>query len=181
MVCPRCVMAVEKLLNDQEIAYDKVRLGAVELPFAIKDQGQMERFRAGLINLGFDIIDDHKTQLVNQVKQIVIKRIRADEHIGRKTNFSEAIVTSIPYTYNYISQIFSESENTTLEKFIIAQKIERAKELLSYDELSLNQIADKLAYSSTAHLSTQFKKVTGMSPSEYKKLGTNNRKNLDSL
>lgn len=181
MVCPRCITAVENLLNKQEIAYNKVTLGVAEIPSALVEAEKMDRFRAGLVQLGFDLIDNQKTQLVNQVKQIILKRVREDSRENHRINFSDAITSAIPYSYNYISQIFSESEGMTIEKFIIAQRIEMTKELLSYDELSINQIADRLEYSSTAHLSAQFKKVTGMNPSEYRKLGISDRKTLDSL
>ncbi|WP_028298262.1 helix-turn-helix domain-containing protein [Olivibacter sitiensis] len=181
MVCPRCIMAVEQLLSEQNIDFSKVDLGLVELPYAAIEDEKISRFRAGLVQLGFDLIDDHKTQLINQVKQLVIKQLRDDSWRSHRMNFSDAITSAIPYSYNYVSQVFSENEGLTLEKFIIAQKIEMAKELLSYGELSLNQIADKLDYSSSAHLSAQFKKVTGISPSEYKKLEKPDRKALDSL
>lgn len=173
-------MAVQKLLEEQGLAYDEVRLGTVRLQQGLEEEARLQLHQE-LLKLGFDLVDDHRGQLVKQIKQVVIQRVRNGGAMLRKVNFSEAITSEIPYSYHHISQLFSETEQVTLEKYIIAQKIEYVKELLSYDELSLQQIADRLGYSSEAHLSAQFKKVVGATPSAFKKSGMRGRKGLDDV
>ena len=130
--------------------------------------------------VGFYLIDDKKSRLIEQIKTLVIELVHYNSN-NLKINLSDYISEKLHHDYNYISNLFSEVEGTTIEKYFITQKIERVKELLVYDELTLNEIADQLNYSSTAHLSAQFKKVTGFTPSYFKKIKENKRKPLDEV
>lgn len=126
------------------------------------------------------MIDDKKSQLIEKIKNTIVELVHYSED-QLETNLSEHISKKLHHDYNYLSNLFSEVEGTTIEKYLIAQKIERVKELLKYDELSLSEIADRLGYSSVAYLSNQFKKVTGLTPSYFKQPGENNRKPLDKI
>ena len=130
--------------------------------------------------LRFELIDDRRKQTVERVKNTVIELVR-EKDAALRTNLSDYIADRLHQDYGAVSSLFSEIENTTIEQYFIAQKIERVKELLAYGELSLGEIADKLNYSSTAHLSAQFKKVTGLTPSHFRKIGENRRKSLDKV
>ncbi len=127
------------------------------------------KIETALLNAGFERIDDRKARIIENMKNKVIEMIHHTDQISKKFNWSDIISTDLHYEYNYLSSLFSSVEGITLEQFIIGQKIEKAKELLFYDELNLSEIAFKLGYSSVAHLSGQFKKVTGFTPSELKK------------
>lgn len=179
MVCNRCIMVVESELKKLGINYTSVSLGEIQLVTPL-DKQTKETFREAIEPLGFALIDDKKGQLIELVKNIIIDLIYTDNN-DLKINLSDYISSKIHYDYNYISNLFSEIEGTTIEKYFIAQKTERVKELLVYDELTLSEIADMLNYSSVAHLSTQFKKVTGLTPSHFKQIGENKRKPLDQL
>jgi AraC-like DNA-binding protein len=172
-------MAVIRELESNKISFQKVDLGEVVLsmkPNPIK----LQDFKKSIEPLGFELIDDKKSKVIEQVKAEVIKLIhQPSEKI--KINFSTYLTNKIGKDYSTISSLFSEVEGTTIEQHIIHQKIERAKELLVYHELSLGQIADELNYSSVQHLSNQFKKVTGLTPSHFKKLRHNTRKTLDKV
>ena len=140
----------------------------------------LHQLDTALQNLGFEIIDDRKSRIIEKIKNTIVELIHhSNENIG--TNLSDFLVQKVNYDYNYLSNLFSEVEGTTIEKYLIAQKIEKVKELLKYDELTLSQIADRLAYSSVAYLSNQFKKQTGLSPSFYKSLKQNSRRNIEDL
>jgi len=177
MVCPRCVMAVEGVLRELEVEPVAVTLGEVTLKEPLSDQ-QLSELNSHLTTLGFELIDDKRVRMIEQVKNAVIELVHR-ENSTLKTNLSDYIAERTHHEYNYVSHLFSEIENTTIEKYFIAQKIERVKELLVYDELSLSEIADLLNYSSAAHLSAQFKKVTGLTPSHFKQVKENKRKPLD--
>ena len=133
-----------------------------------------------LLKIGFEIIDDKKSKIIERIKNLIVKVVHHKE-ANIKINLSVLLAEKVGYEYTYLSNLFSEVESTTIEKYFIAQKIERVKELLVYDELSLSEIAYKLDYSSVAYLSTQFKKVTGLTPTFYKSLKENKRKNLEEL
>ena len=136
-----------------------------------------------LERLGFERIDDRKARLIESVKSKIIQMIHHSDKVNMKFNWSDVLAEELHYEYNYLSNLFSSVEGITLEQYIIRQKIEKVKELLFYDELSLSEIADRLDYSSVAHLSSQFKKVTGFTPSELKKSREidQSRKPLDSI
>ena len=133
-----------------------------------------------LQSFGFDLIDDKKSKLIEKIKNTIVELVHYSDH-QLSINFSEHISSKLHHDYNYMSNLFSEVEGITIEKYFISQKIEKVKELLKYDELSLSEIADRLGYSSVAYLSNQFKKQTGLTPTFYKSLKQNKRKNLDDL
>lgn len=179
MVCDRCRFVVQKGFLDLGIEPLSVRLGEVTLQNPL-NQEQASKVVAMLESYGFALIDDRKIRLIEQVKNLIIDLIyNANSEL--KINLSDYLVKHIHYDYNYISSLFSEVEDTTIGKYFIAQKIERVKELLAYDELTLNEIAFQLNYSSVAHLSSQFKKVTGFTPSHFKQIKENKRKPLDKV
>jgi AraC family transcriptional regulator len=169
MVCNRCVLAVQQVFEKTGLHPKKVVLGEVTLKEdAVSDQ-QLKQLDTELHALGFERIDDRKARLIEGMKNKIIQLIHHSERVDRKHNWSDILSEEMHYEYNYLSSLFSSVEGITLEQYIIRQKIERAKELLFYDELNLSEIADRLGYSSVAHLSAQFKKVTGLTPSELKK------------
>ncbi len=179
MVCNRCIMAVEKAMKDLGISYKHIQLGEVELSTELGPEIQHELLNK-LNSLGFELIDNRKSRIIEQIKNIIVKWVHYSEE-NPNTNLSDYLASNINYDYNYLSTLFSEIEGTTIEKYFITQRIEKVKELLVYDELSLNQIAYRLGYSSTAYLSNQFKKVTGLTPSYFKKVKENKRIPLDKL
>ncbi len=179
MVCDRCIAAVRHLFDDLKIHFSELQLGEVTL-LKTPANKKMKILETGLNQLGFEILDDEKKQLIDKIKTIIIK----DVHYGEgdaKYKFSDLLSAKLHKDYSYLSKLFSETEGVTIEKYMINQKIERVKELMVYDELNLSEIAYQLGYSSVAHLSAQFKKVTGISPSHFKNIPGNKRKTLDRL
>lgn len=179
MVCPRCIASVEQMLQENGMGARHVQLGEVDLD-NVPSTAQLSRFSADLEAAGFELLDDQKRQLIEQVKTILIQKVQeveVEEHFSISKYLSDKIFRD----YSSISRLFSQVEGITIEQFFILQKIEKTKELLMYDEQSLSQIAFKLGYSSTQHLSSQFKKITGMTPSEFKKLGSSERKPIDKV
>jgi len=179
MVCPRCITSVEQLLKQNNLQAKYVRLGEVELT---KEPGKakLQQFAEDLKQTGFELLDDQKMQLIEQVKNLLIKKAQSgkiDEHFS----ISKYISDNIYKDYSSISRLFSEVEGVTIEQFFILQKTEKIKEWLIYDEQSLSQIAFNLGYSSTQHLSNQFKKLTGMTPTQFKELGAVHRKPIDGV
>lgn len=176
-------MVVKQELEKQGLKTVRVALGeAVVEGDQIKAE-VLDNLDKALTELGFERIDDRKSRLIESIKNKVIQKIHHTDTIDRKFNWSTVLSEELHYEYNYLSNLFSSVEGVTLEQYIIRQKIERAKELLFYDELSLSEIADRLGYSSVAHLSGQFKKITGFTPSDLKKSRNldQNRKPLDSI
>jgi AraC family transcriptional regulator len=169
MVCDRCKMVVKDEFEKLGIIPASVSLGEVEVQEGLITPEIQKQIDERLQLLGFERIDDRRGRLVEQIKKKVIALIHHADHVDRKFNWSDILSEALHYDYNYLSTLFSSVEGITLEQFIIRHKIERAKELLFYDELNLSEIASKLGYSSVAHLSAQFKKVTGFTPSELKK------------
>ncbi len=180
MVCPRCIMAVEQELNRMGVAPVSVSLGEVILDAPLTDE-QRKAFSHNLTKLGFELLDDTRHRIIEQIKNIVVENIHYRSGVNGNENFSDIIAHKLHRDYSYLSKLFSEVEGKTIEKYIIAQKVEKVKELIVYDELSLSEIADKLGYSSVAHLSSQFKKSTGLTPSHFKQMGNQSRKPLDSI
>lgn len=172
-------MVVRSELEKLGIEPVSVGLGEVTLSKAL-DSSQKEKLSEVLESFGFSLIDDKKARLIEQVKTLIVELVHYNNN-DLKINLSDYISEKVHHDYNYISNLFSEVEDTTIEKYFIAQKIEKVKELLVYDELTLNEIAFKLNYSSVAHLSAQFKKVTGLTPTHFKQIKTNNRKPLDEV
>lgn len=179
MVCDRCKMVVKSELEKTGIAPLSIDLGEVLLNSPL-DEIQKASIRKALSPLGFELLDDKKSRLIEQVKTLIIELVHYNDN-ELKINLSDYLSDKLHHDYNYISNLFSETEGTTIEKYFIAQKIEKVKELLVYDELSLSEIAFQLNYSSTAHLSSQFKKVTGYTPSRFKKEKAKRRKPLDKV
>ncbi len=179
MVCPRCILAVREIFMSQGIQPVEVALGSVTIDRELSTC-EKEMLSARLQAIGFEWLDNKKEQLAGQVKSLLIGLVHQDNN-ELKVNLSQYLSDTLHHEYTYISNLFSEVEGTTIEKYFIAQKIERVKELLVYDELTLNEIAGLLHYSSVAHLSAQFKKVTGFTPSQFKKSSGNRRTSLDKV
>jgi len=179
MVCPRCILAVKQAFQDLEIPIIAIELGKVTIEKELSAQ-QKKRLSQNLLIKGFERLDDKQTQIINEVKSIIIQQIHYSNE-PLVVNFSTLLTEKMPYDYAYLSRLFSSVEGRTIEKFILAQKVEKVKELLAYQELSLSEIAFQLNYSSSAHLSSQFKKVTGMTPSKFKQLQQQERRSLDKI
>ena len=179
MVCNRCIMVVQNELDKLSLDVKNIKLGEIILGQELTHE-QKKNFETVLISLGFELIDDKKSRLIEKIKNIIIELVH---HQGgdTKNNLSDVLTSKLHNDYNYLSNLFSEIENTTIEKYFIAQKIEKVKELLVYDELSLSEIAFRLNYSSVAYLSNQFKKVTGLTPSHFKLIREDKRKPLDEV
>lgn len=181
MVCQRCITAVKAEFEKLGLLPLHVALGEVTLKENTITANQLKQLDESLVALGFERIDDKKSRLIASLKTLVIKAIHQVDEVNLKVNWSDFLSEHLHYDYNYISGLFSSVEGITIEQYIIKQKVERAKELLVYDELNLSEIAYKLGYSSVAHLSSQFKKNTGFTPSEFKKNHTSSRNPLDKL
>lgn len=179
MVCDRCIMVVRELLQQMELDVESISLGNVEIRQDI-DSEQKTLIKNQLESLGFELIDDRKNRMTEKIKSIIIDLVHHQDN-EIKNNLSEILTEELHHDYSYLSNLFSEMEKTTIEKYFIAQKIERVKELLAYDEMSLSEIADQLNYSSVAYLSNQFKKVTGQTPSQFKKDKEEKRIPLDKI
>ncbi len=179
MVCNRCIMVVSEIFNNAEIEDAKVQLGKVSVPAQIPENKQLE-IQQKLQSVGFEIINDSKSRIIEQTKNIIVKIIY-NYSSEIKTNYSDYLADQLNLDYNYLSTLFSSIEGTTIEKYMINLKIERVKELLVYDEKTLSEIAYEMGYSSVAHLSGQFKKITGFTPSYFKKLGEQKRKSIDDI
>jgi AraC-like DNA-binding protein len=179
MVCSRCKMVVQSELEKIGLKPVSVELGEAEIK---EDQidGLRDRLLNRLQSLGFDLIDDKRSRIIEKIKTIIIDQVHHHDNEA-KSNLSDVLTAELPYDYNYLSKLFSDVEGTTIEKYFIAQKIEKVKELLVYDELTLSEIAFRLNYSSVAYLSNQFKKVTGLTPSHFRQIGENKRKTLDEV
>ncbi|WP_428742039.1 helix-turn-helix domain-containing protein [Tenacibaculum sp.] len=179
MVCNRCILVIQNELDKLGLGVKNIKLGEVTLE---KELTTKEKEQLGniLLNLGFEIIDDKKSRIIEHIKNVIINLVHHQDN-DAKTNLSEVVSKELNHDYNYLSNLFSEVEGTTIEKYFIAQKIEKVKELLVYDELSLSEIAFRLNYSSVAYLSNQFKKVTGLTPSHFKKIREDKRKPLDKV
>lgn len=179
MVCNRCIMVVKNELDKLGLAVKNIKLGEITLAKELTPN-EKEVLEEALIPLGFEIIDDKKGRIIEKIKNIIIELVHHQNN-DTKTNLSDVLSSKLNHDYNYLSNLFSEVEGTTIEKYFIAQKIEKVKELLVYDELSLSEIAFRLNYSSVAYLSNQFKKITGLSPSHFKQIREDKRKPLDEV
>lgn len=178
MVCQRCVRVVKEELEMLGLNVNNISLGKVEIEDEI-DPFQIEQVRERLSGNGFELLDEKKKQTIDQIKTLIVNLIHYDAEKAKNEKYSDYIARKLGYEYNYLSFLFSTVEHITIEKFIILQKIEKVKELLVYNQLSLGEIAHQMGYSSVPHLSKQFKDVTGLSPSKFKELSDNNRKFID--
>jgi AraC family transcriptional regulator len=179
MVCNRCILVVKQELNKLNIEYGAVTLGEADIITHLTKE-RLNKLGNNLAELGFELLDDSKQQLIEKIKNLVIRYIHHGEEENNQ-NYSVILSHTLHKDYSYLSSLFSEVEGITIEKYIINQKIEKVKELIIYDELSLSEIAFKLHYSSVAHLSNQFKKITGLTPTHFKKVGRNKRKPIDKI
>jgi AraC-like DNA-binding protein len=179
MVCIRCTMVVREELKRLGIPFTKVELGEADIPGDIS-AGQRDQIRAALLRSGLELMNDRKSVLIQKIKSIIIELVHYSEE-PLAVNLSVHLSNQTSHDYTYLANLFSEVQGITIEKFFIAHKIERVKELLVYNELTLTEIAFKLHYSSVAHLSTQFKKITGLTPSHFKQLKDKRRSMLEDL
>jgi AraC-like DNA-binding protein len=179
MVSLRCKMVVDAALKKLRVSYSTIDLGTVELLEDIT-LPQREALKETLLRSGLELLDNKKSILIEKIKTVIIEMIHYEDEVP-KVNYSEYISEKLGYDYTYLANVFSEVKGTTIRQFIILHKIERVKELLLYDEINLTEIAHRLHYSGVAHLSTQFKKVTGLSPSYFKKLQQKRKSNLENM
>ncbi|MGG7034958.1 MAG: helix-turn-helix domain-containing protein [Flavobacterium sp.] len=179
MVCSRCKMVVKSLFENMGINPVSVELGEVELKNDIQENQKQELLKS-LRGIGFDLIDDKKSKTIDKIKTLIIDLVQ-NKNNDLKTNLSDYLSQELHQDYNTLTNLFSEVENTTIEKYFINQKIEKVKELIIYDELSLSEIAYYLNYSSVSHLSNQFKKITGFSPTYFKNLKSLKRRQIEDL
>ncbi len=179
MVSLRCKMLVKEELKKLGLKYIHVDLGMVEI---MEDMtpSQHNHLKVNLLKSGLELLDDKKSILIEKIKNVITEMIHYSDEVP-KVNYSDYISEKLNYDYTYLSNVFSEVKGITIQHFILLHKIERVKELLLYDELNLTEIAYKLHYSSVAHLSNQFKKVTGLSPSFYKQLKQKRYANLENM
>jgi len=179
MVSNRCKMAVKEELKKLGLHFIVVELGEVDIMENIS-QEQRNELKLGLVDSGLELMDDKRAVLIEKIKNAIIEMVHySDEMI--KVNFSDYLSEKLNHDYTYLANLFSEVQGTTIEHFIISHKIERIKELIIYDELNITEIAWKMNYSSVAHLSNQFKKVTGLSPSHFKQLKDKRRNQIEDI
>jgi AraC-like DNA-binding protein len=179
MVSMRCKMAVKDELKKLGLHFIVVDLGEVDIMENITSD-QRELLKAGLLDSGLELMDDKRAILIEKIKNAVVEMVHYTNDMI-KVNFSDYLSEKLKYDYTYMANLFSEVQGTTIEQFIISHKIERIKELIIYDELNITEIAYKLNYSSVAHLSNQFKKVTGLTPSHFKQLKTKRRSPIEEI
>jgi AraC-like DNA-binding protein len=179
MVSLRCKLMVKSELEKLQIPYRSVELGLVELSDYI-DEDKREQLRANLLRSGLELLEDQKAILIERIKNIIIELVHYSDELP-EVNFSDLLSQKLNLDYTYLANTFSEVKGITIQQFIIMHKIERVKELLLYEELNLTEISYKLNYSSVAHLSNQFKKITGLTPSFYKLLKQKRRENLENI
>ncbi len=187
MVCHRCVLAVEDILQKEKMPYEKVLIGEVHLLKEISPK-QREILDKELVSVGLGLIDDHTSILIEKIKQLVINRVQKEApstssgtFADKKMKLSDEIAANLHHEYTYLSSLFSSIEGRTIESFFIEQRIEKAKELIVYGQMTLSEIAFELEFSSGAHLSSQFKKITGLTPSYFREVGEHRRKSLDQV
>ncbi|MEQ8237925.1 MAG: AraC family transcriptional regulator [Cyclobacteriaceae bacterium] len=179
MVSLRCKLIVRDELMKLGLKYIVIDLGMVEVLEDIT-KAQHDALKVNLLASGLELLDDKRSILIDRIKSVIIEMIHYSDELP-KVNYSDYISEKLGYDYTYLSNIFSEVKGSTIQNFIIIHKIEKVKELLLYDELNLTEISYKLHYSSVAHLSNQFKKITGLSPSFYKQLKKKRKGNLENL
>ncbi|MCC5940302.1 MAG: helix-turn-helix transcriptional regulator [Balneolaceae bacterium] len=180
MVCPRCIDAVEGIFKEMNLPASHIELGRVELENKLKAD-EIEELRSRLDKSGFELIFDRETELVNLVKSAMIRYLNHLESTSNPLKPSAFVTENTNYNYSYLSKVFSDQQGRTIESYLIELKIERVKELLSFNTFTLSEIAWKLKYSSVQYLSNQFKKVTGQTVSQYLALKKNQRKHLDTI
>ena len=180
MVCPRCERTVGRLLAAAGLQVKNVRLGEAEV-VGEATTTQLGALRSSLRLEGFELLDDRTSRLVGQVKNLIVQEIHYEAQKPEAMNFSDFLAKKTGQDYSHLSKLFSSVEGVTIEKYVIAQKIERVKELLVYDEVTLGEIAFRMGYSSSQHLSNQFRQVTGMTPTQFKNDHRHERRRLDEV
>ncbi len=181
MVCHRCLLAVENVLRDTAIPFEKVDIGEIHLKEKISSE-QNNLLSSKLGAIGLELIDNRMSGMIEKLKQLIIKKARNEvDEKENKMKLSVYLSQHLHHEYTYLSSFFSSVEGRTIENYFIEQRIEKVKELLVYKEMTLSQIAFDMEYSSVAHLSNQFKKITGLTPSHFKKVGSMKRKLLDEV
>lgn len=179
MVCDRCIMAVEQTLRNNGLEPLEVELGKARVEGNISTE-QRDKLRSDLKNIGFELLDDKKLRTIEQIKTAIIQLVHYQDNKSQ-VNLSTYLQDKLHQDYSSLSKLFSEYAAKTIERYYMEQRIERVKELITYNELSLSQIALKMNYSSVAYLSSQFKSITGMTPTQFKKIQGNKRKSLDEI
>lgn len=179
MVCIRCKMVVKDELAKLGLHYTIVELGEIDILETISPE-QHEQFKVALLKSGLELMDDKKSILIQKIKNVIVELVHYSEE-PLTVNFSEFLSKKLDHNYTYLANLFSEVMGTTIEKFIINHKIERVKELLVYNELNLTEISYLMHYSSVAHLSSQFKRITGLTPSHFKQLKDKRRTMLEDM
>jgi AraC-like DNA-binding protein len=179
MVCQRCILTVENIFENLQIPFRNVSMGEVQLLNPLTEP-ELKNVEQALNKVGFELIETRINKIVEDIKLAVIEYLASGKE-GQHLKLSSSITEKIPYDYSYLSDLFSSIEGKTIEQFFILQRMEKVKELLVYDQLSLTQIAYQTGFSSVHHLSAQFKKVTGLTPSHFKKIAGDKRKSLDQV
>lgn len=180
MVCARCIKSVTGIFRSVDADLKDIKLGVAEVGAELSNE-DLETVKKLLEGEGFELLDDKKMKLVENVKNLIVELVHYKELDEMKENLSDFLSKELHKDYTYLSNLFSSVENTTIEQYFILQKIEKVKEWLVYDQLTLSEMAFKLRYSSVAHLSGQFKKITGFTPSQFKKLKEHNRTKLEDI
>ncbi len=179
MVSNRCKLAVKEVLKNLGVHFLIVDLGEVEIMEELS-QEQRAQLREGLLQTGLELMDDRKGILIERIKNAIVEMVHHSDD-NPKTNFSDYLSDKLHYDYTYLANLFSEVQGATIGQFIIAHKIERIKELITYGELNISEIAWKMNYSSVAHLSNQFKKITGLTPTHFKQLKDKRRSPIEKI
>ena len=179
MLSTRCKIVVKDILKGMGLHFVIVDLGEVEIMESL-DNDQLEELKSALLQSGLELMDNKKAILIERIKNAIIEMVHHSNE-GLKVNFSSFISEKLNHDYTYMANLFSEVQGTTIEQFTIAHKVERVKELIIYGELNITEIAWKMNYSSVAHLSNQFKKMTGLSPSHFKQLKDKTRRSLEEI
>ncbi|MEE4197139.1 MAG: AraC family transcriptional regulator [Bacteroidales bacterium] len=180
MVCPRCIEAVQEIFSSQKANIILIELGKVEIENELTEK-QLKDIQIMLDNKGFELIKDKNQKVIDQIKSLIIQVIHHTDKSLDNFSFTEYLAKELNIEYKQLSTLFSLNEGFTIEKFIILQKVEKVKELISYNELTFSEIAYKLGYSSVHYLSNQFKKITGFTPSQFANLELKKRKALDNI
>ena len=180
MVCNRCIKVLKEEFTRLNYTIASIELGEVQLKEEL-NKDDLSKIRQMLTDNGFELIDDRKSQIINRIKTLIIEYIHYDREKPEHENLSEFLRKELGHDYSYLSNLFSSVEGITIEKYLIHQKIEKVKELLVYDELTLNEISYQRGYSSVQHLSNQFKKTTGLTPSHFKTIKISKRNPLDKV
>lgn len=179
MVCDRCIMSVKDILHKHNVPFENITLGEVDLTKKVSDS-TLDKLRNSLSKVGFELIESRVNKLVDDIKQRVLEYLSLGMD-SQNTKLSDFIIKKINYDYSYLSDLFSSIEGKTIEQFFILQRIEKVKELIVYDQLSFTEISYQTGFSSVHHLSSQFKKVTGLSPTHFKKVAEKKRRPVDKV